>query len=93
MKQEDCAMGFASWGGQVTTWGREAIDSRPDLNEQMIWRSLTSTLHLFSFHVAHFSGHQAEVINSALLKAFECIKECDQQLGNARALIPEPSLL
>lgn len=80
-------MGFAVRGGQVTTRGQEATDSQPpDLTEQMIWRPLVSTLHLFSFHAAHFSGYRAEVINSALLKAFECINECDQQLGNAEVL-------
>ena len=74
-------MGFAGRGGQVTT------DSLPpDLNEQMIWLPLVSTLHLFSFHAAHLSGYRTEVINSALLKAFECINECDQQLGNTEVL-------
>lgn len=70
-------MGFAGWGGQVTTRGQEAIDSHLDLNEQTIHLPLDTTLHLFSFHAAHFSGHQAEVINSTLLKAFECINGCD----------------
>ena len=80
-------MGFAGRGGQVTTCGQEATDSLPpDLNEQMIWLPLVSTLHLFSFHAAHLSGYRTEVINSALLKAFECINECDQQLGNTEVL-------
>lgn len=57
-------MGFAGRGGGMTTHGREAIDSRPSLNEQMICFDLSG------FHAAHFSGRQAEGINSALLEGF-----------------------
>lgn len=62
----------------ICRWGRSGEHLRErdvDLtwNEQMTFRSLGSTRHLFSFHAAQLCGHRAEVINSALLQASECI--------------------